>query len=57
MRKHLKFAAGVGAVPAVIFLIAALAEPFIGELEAQSILVPVNAVGVAILAVAAPLGF
>jgi hypothetical protein len=29
MRKHLKFAAGVGVVLAVIFLIAAVVEPFI----------------------------
>ena len=57
LRKHLKFAAGVGVVLAVIFLIAAMVEPFVGELKAQSILVPVNAVGVAILAIAAALGF
>ena len=57
MRKDLKFAAGVGVVLAVIFLIAAMVEPFVGELKAQSILVPVNAVGVAILAIAAALGF
>ena len=57
MRKHLKLAAGVGVVLAVIFLIAALVEPFVGELKMQTILVPVNAVGVAILAIAAALGF
>jgi Na+-transporting methylmalonyl-CoA/oxaloacetate decarboxylase gamma subunit len=57
MRKHLKFAAGVGVVLAVIFLIAAIVEPFVGELETQSILVPANAVGIAILAIAAALGF
>ena len=57
MRKHLKFAAGVGLVLAVIFFIAVLVEPFVGELKYQSILVPVNAVGVAILAIAAALGF
>jgi hypothetical protein len=44
-------------VLAVIFLIAAIVEPIVGELKAQSILVPVNAVGVAILAIAAALGF
>ena len=57
MRKRLKFGAGVGVVLAVIFLIAAIVEPFVGELKMQSILVPVNAVGVAILAIAAALGF
>jgi hypothetical protein len=57
MRKHLKLAAGVGVVLAVIFLIAALVEPFVGELKMQTILVPVNAAGVAILAIAAALGF
>jgi hypothetical protein len=57
MRKHLRFAAGVGVMLAVIFLIAALVEPFVGELKAQSILVPVNAVGIAILAIAAAFGF
>jgi hypothetical protein len=57
MRKHLKFSAGVGLVLAVIFLIAALVEPFVGELKMQSILVPANAVGIAILAIAAALGF
>ena len=57
MRKHLKFSAGVGLVLAVIFLIAAIVEPFVGELKFQSILVPVNAAGVAILAIAAALGF
>jgi hypothetical protein len=41
MRKHLKFAAGVGVVLAVIFLIAALVEPFVGELKMQTILIPV----------------
>ena len=41
-RKHLKFAAGGGVVLAVIFLIAAIVEPFVGELKMQSILVPVN---------------
>jgi hypothetical protein len=57
MRKHMKFVAGVGMVLAVIFLIAALVEPFVGELKMQTILVPVNAVGVVILAIAAALGF
>ena len=57
MRKHLKFTAGVGVVLAVIFLIAAIVEPFAGELKMQSILVPVNGIGVAILAIAAALGF
>jgi hypothetical protein len=57
MRKHLKFAAGVGVVLAVIFLIAAIVEPFVGELKMQTILVPVNAAGVVILAVVAALGF
>ena len=57
MRKHLKLAAGVGVVLAVIFLIAAIVEPFVGELKMQIILVPVNAAGVAILAIAAALGF
>jgi hypothetical protein len=57
MRKHLKFTAGVGVVLAVIFLLAALVAPFVGEPKAQSILVPVSAVGVAILAIAAALGF
>jgi hypothetical protein len=41
MRKHLKFAAGVGVVLAVIFLIAAIVEPFVGELKMQTILIPV----------------
>jgi hypothetical protein len=57
MRKQLKLAAGVGVVLAVIFLIAAMVEPFVGELKMQTILVPVNAVGVAILAMAAVFGF
>jgi hypothetical protein len=57
MRKHLKFTAGVGVVLVVIFLIAAIVEPFVGELKYQTVLVPVNAVGVAILAIAAVLGF
>jgi len=57
MRKHLRFTAGVSLVLAVIFLIAAIVEPFVGELKYQSILVPVNAAGVAILAIAAVLGF
>ena len=57
MYKHLKLATGVGVVLAVIFLIAAIVEPFVGELKMQSILVPVNAVGVVILAVVAALGF
>ena len=57
MRKHLKFAAGVGVVLVVIFLIAVIVEPFVGELKFQTILVPVNAVGVVILAMAAALGF
>jgi hypothetical protein len=57
MRKHLKFAAGVGVVLAVIFLIAVLVEPFAGELKMQTILVPVNALGVVVLAIAAALGF
>ena len=57
MRKHLKFAAGVGVVLAVIFLIAVVVEPFVGELKFQTILVPVNAVGVVILAMATALGF
>lgn len=57
MRKHLKFAAGVGVVLAVIFLIAVVVDPFVGELKSQSILVPANAVGVVILAIAAALGF
>jgi hypothetical protein len=41
MRTHLKFAAGVGVVLAVIFLIAAIVEPFVGELKMQTILIPV----------------
>jgi hypothetical protein len=57
MRKHLKFAAGVAVVLAVIFLIAALVEPFVGELKMQTILIPVNALGVVVLAIAAALGF
>jgi hypothetical protein len=57
MRKHLQFATGVGVVLAVIFLIAAIVEPFVGEQKMQTILVPVNAVGVAILAIAAAFGF
>jgi hypothetical protein len=58
MRKHLKVAAGVGVVLAVIFLIAVVVQPFVGEeLKFQSILVPVNAAGVVILAIAAALGF
>jgi hypothetical protein len=57
LRKHLKFAAGVGVVLAVILLIAVVVEPFVGELKFQSILVPANAAGVAILAIAAALGF
>jgi hypothetical protein len=56
MREHLKFAAGVGVVLAVISLIAVIVEPFVGELKFQTILVPVNAVGV-VLAMAAALGF
>ena len=57
MRKQLKFVAGVGVVLAVIFLIAAIVEPFVGELKMQTILVPVNAAGAVILAIAAALGF
>jgi hypothetical protein len=57
MRKHLKFATGVGVVLTVIFLIAAIVEPFVRELKMQTILVPVNAVGVVILAVVAAFGF
>jgi hypothetical protein len=41
LRKHLKFAAGVAVVLAVIFLIAAIIEPFVGELKMQTILIPV----------------
>lgn len=41
MRCRLKFAAGVGVVLAVIFLIAALVAPFVGELKMQTILIPV----------------
>jgi len=57
MREHLKFATGVGVVLAVIFLIAALAEPFVGELGMQTILVPANPLGAMILAIAAAVGF
>ena len=57
MRKRMKFAAGVGVVLAVIFLIAAIVEPFVGELKMQTVLVPVNAAGVVISAIAAALGF
>ena len=35
----------------------AIVEPFVGELKMQTILVPVNAAGIAILAIAAALGF
>jgi hypothetical protein len=41
LRKHPKFAAGVGLVLAVIFLIAALVEPLVGELKMQTVLIPV----------------
>ncbi len=57
MRKHMRFAAGVGVVLAVIFLIAALAEPFAGELEMQTILVPAKPLGAMILVIAAAFGF
>lgn len=57
MREHLRFAAGVGVVLAVIFLIAALAERFVGELGMQTILVPANPLGAMILAIAAAFGF
>jgi len=57
MREQMKFAAGVGVVLAVIFLIAAVADPFVGELEMQTILVPANPLGAMILAIAAAVGF
>jgi hypothetical protein len=57
MRHHLKFVTGVGVVLAVIFLIAVIAEPFAGELKSEFIVVPANAVGVVIMAIAAALGF